>query len=93
MIAALIRWSARNVFLVLLGTVFIVGAGVVAVKKLPLDALRIDRAARARYLEKFVGPDDDSASARLMDRIAACVDGGRHDDPIASAARAGEGAG
>ena len=39
MIAAIIRWSARNVFLVLLGTVFIVGAGVVAVKKLPLDAL------------------------------------------------------
>jgi copper/silver efflux system protein len=39
MIAALIRWSARNVFLVLLGTVFIVGAGVVAVKRLPLDAL------------------------------------------------------
>ncbi|TAN80255.1 MAG: efflux RND transporter permease subunit, partial [Magnetospirillum sp.] len=39
MIAAIIRWSARNVFLVLLATVFVVGAGVVAVKKLPLDAL------------------------------------------------------
>ncbi|MGE5517639.1 MAG: efflux RND transporter permease subunit [Bacteroidota bacterium] len=39
MIAALIRWSARNVFLVLLATVFIIGAGVLAVKRLPLDAL------------------------------------------------------
>ncbi len=39
MIAAVIRWSAKNVFLVLLATAFIVGAGVVAVKRLPLDAL------------------------------------------------------
>ena len=39
MIAAIIRWSARNVFLVLLATLFIIGTGVVAVKKLPLDAL------------------------------------------------------
>jgi Cu(I)/Ag(I) efflux system membrane protein CusA/SilA len=39
MIAALIRWSARNSFLVLLMTVFIIGAGVLAVKRLPLDAL------------------------------------------------------
>jgi Cu(I)/Ag(I) efflux system membrane protein CusA/SilA len=39
MIAALIRWSARNAVLVLLLTAFIVGAGVVAVKRLPLDAL------------------------------------------------------
>jgi|AGTN01.1.fsa_nt_gi heavy metal efflux pump (cobalt-zinc-cadmium) len=39
MIAGLIRWSARNVFLVLLATVFIIGAGVLSVKRLPLDAL------------------------------------------------------
>jgi len=39
MIAALIRWSARNVFLVLLATLFVVGAGTLAVKRLPLDAL------------------------------------------------------
>lgn len=39
MIAAIIRWSARNVVLVLLATLFIAGAGIVAVKRLPLDAL------------------------------------------------------
>lgn len=39
MIAAVIRWSARNVFLVLLATVFLIGAGGLAVKRLPLDAL------------------------------------------------------
>ncbi|TAN69950.1 MAG: efflux RND transporter permease subunit, partial [Magnetospirillum sp.] len=39
MIAAIIRWSAKNVFLVLLATVFITGAGTLAVKHLPLDAL------------------------------------------------------
>jgi Cu(I)/Ag(I) efflux system membrane protein CusA/SilA len=35
----IIEWSARNLFLVLLATVFIVGAGVYAVVKTPLDAL------------------------------------------------------
>jgi len=39
MIAGLIRWSAKNVFLVLIVTVFIIGAGVLSVKRLPLDAL------------------------------------------------------
>ncbi|OIR00540.1 cation efflux system protein CusA [mine drainage metagenome] len=39
MIPALIRWSARNVFLVLLMTAFIAGAGILAVKRIPLDAL------------------------------------------------------
>ncbi|MFD2233054.1 efflux RND transporter permease subunit [Phaeospirillum tilakii] len=39
MIAAIIRWSARNVFLVVLATLFIAGTGLVAVKHLPLDAL------------------------------------------------------
>jgi len=39
MIALLIRWSAKNAFLVLVVTAFIVGAGVLAVKRLPLDAL------------------------------------------------------
>jgi len=39
MLSRIIEWSARNVFLVLLGTAFIVGAGVYAVIKTPLDAI------------------------------------------------------
>jgi Cu(I)/Ag(I) efflux system membrane protein CusA/SilA len=39
MIAAVIRWSARNIALVLLGTVFLVAAGVWSVARIPLDAL------------------------------------------------------
>ena len=39
MLSKIIEWSARNVFLVLLVTLFIVVAGVVAVKKMPLDAI------------------------------------------------------
>ena len=39
MIAAVIRWSARNVALVLLGALFLVGAGVYSVSRIPLDAL------------------------------------------------------
>jgi copper/silver efflux system protein len=39
MIAALIRWSARNVFLVGLATIFISLAGVYAVSRVPLDAI------------------------------------------------------
>ncbi len=39
MLNALIDWSARNRFLVLLGTLFVVIAGVWAVMKTPLDAL------------------------------------------------------
>jgi Cu(I)/Ag(I) efflux system membrane protein CusA/SilA len=39
MIAELIRWSARNIFLVLLATLFIVGAGVWAVRNTALDAI------------------------------------------------------
>src|SRR4029078_5249573 len=39
MIAALIRWSARNVFLVRLATVFVTLAGIYAVSKVPLDAI------------------------------------------------------
>ena len=39
MLASLIDWSARNKFLVLLTTLFIVLAGVVAVLRTPLDAL------------------------------------------------------
>ncbi len=39
MIARIIRWSAANPFLVLLGTLFIVAAGVVAVLNTPLDAI------------------------------------------------------
>ena len=39
MIASVIRWSARNIFLVLLATVFIVVAGIYAVVKTPIDAI------------------------------------------------------
>ncbi|HWX51116.1 MAG TPA: CusA/CzcA family heavy metal efflux RND transporter [Roseomonas sp.] len=39
MIARLIAWSARNVFLVLIATAFVVAAGVWAVRNTPLDAL------------------------------------------------------
>src|SRR5437868_695443 len=39
MIAALIRWSARNAFLVSLATVFLTVAGIYAVSRVPLDAI------------------------------------------------------
>ncbi len=39
MIARLIAWSARNLMLVLIGTVFAVAAGVYALRTLPLDAI------------------------------------------------------
>ena len=39
MIAAIIRWSARNVFLVGLVTLFVTVAGIYAVSRVPLDAI------------------------------------------------------
>ena len=39
MIAAVIRWSARNVFLIGLATLFVTLAGVYAVSRVPLDAI------------------------------------------------------
>ena len=39
MLSRIIEWSVRNVFLVLLATLIIIGAGVYAVVKTPLDAL------------------------------------------------------
>jgi Cu(I)/Ag(I) efflux system membrane protein CusA/SilA len=39
MIALLIRWSARNVFLIGIATVFVVLAGIYAVSRVPLDAI------------------------------------------------------
>src|SRR6266403_624005 len=39
MLAAIIRWSSRNVLLILMATVFIVAAGVYAVVRTPLDAI------------------------------------------------------
>ena len=39
MIARLIAWSARNLVLVLIGTVFAVAAGLYALRTLPLDAI------------------------------------------------------
>ncbi len=39
MIARLIAWSARNLVLILIGTVFVVAAGIHALRSLPLDAI------------------------------------------------------
>jgi copper/silver efflux system protein len=39
MISALIRWSAHNLVLVLIGTGFIVAAGIYSLAKTPLDAI------------------------------------------------------
>ena len=39
MISRLIAWSARNLLLVIVGTVFAVAAGVYALRTLPLDAI------------------------------------------------------
>ncbi|QKS54559.1 efflux RND transporter permease subunit (plasmid) [Azospirillum oryzae] len=39
MIAAIIRWSARNVALTLIGTLFLIAAGAYSVSRIPLDAL------------------------------------------------------
>ncbi len=39
MLGRIIEWSARNVFLVLLATAFIIGAGIYAVIRTPLDAI------------------------------------------------------
>ncbi len=39
MISGVIRWSSHNLFLVLIGTVFIVTAGIYAVMRTPLDAI------------------------------------------------------
>ena len=41
MIAGLIRWSARNVFLVGLATLFLTLAGLYAVSRVPLDAIPV----------------------------------------------------
>src|SRR5947207_7743802 len=39
MIAAIIRWSARNVFLIGLATIFVALAGIYSVTRVPLDAI------------------------------------------------------
>ena len=39
MLSRVIEWSARNVFLVLLGTAFVIGVGIYAVIRMPLDAI------------------------------------------------------
>ena len=39
MLNRIIEWSVRNVFLVLLGTAFIIGAGLYAIARTPLDAI------------------------------------------------------
>ena len=39
MISTLIRWSSHNLFLVLIGTLFVVAAGTYSVAKTPLDAI------------------------------------------------------
>ena len=39
MIARFIRWSATNLFLILIGMAFVAGAGIYAVRNVPLDAI------------------------------------------------------
>ncbi|MDQ3185723.1 MAG: efflux RND transporter permease subunit, partial [Pseudomonadota bacterium] len=39
MLSRIIEWSARNVFLVLLGTTFVIGVGIYATIRTPLDAI------------------------------------------------------
>ena len=39
MIARLIRWSATNLLLILIATVLVTGAGIYAVRNVPLDAI------------------------------------------------------
>ena len=39
MIARLISWSAHNITLVLIGTIFVVATGIYALRTLPLDAI------------------------------------------------------
>jgi Cu(I)/Ag(I) efflux system membrane protein CusA/SilA len=39
MLPKIIEWSSRNIFLVLLATLFVIAAGVYAALKTPLDAL------------------------------------------------------
>ncbi|MGE0022162.1 MAG: efflux RND transporter permease subunit [Hyphomicrobium sp.] len=39
MIARLIRWSATNLMLIVIATVFVIGAGIYAVRHVPLDAI------------------------------------------------------
>ena len=39
MLGRIIEWSARNVFLVLLGNAFVIGLGIYAVTRMPLDAI------------------------------------------------------
>ena len=39
MIGAVIRWSARNVMLVLIGAALLAAAGIYAVRQVPLDAI------------------------------------------------------
>src|SRR6266700_876478 len=39
MLAAIIRWSSRNVLLILMVTVFVVAAGIYSVLQTPLDAI------------------------------------------------------
>jgi len=39
MISALIRWSASNLILILIGAVLATGAGIYAVRQVPLDAI------------------------------------------------------
>ena len=39
MLTKIIEWSARNIFLVLLATLFIIATGIYAIMKTPLDAI------------------------------------------------------
>ena len=84
-IAALIRWSVANRFLVLLASAFVAAAGVWAVRTTPLDAIPDLSDTQVIIRTTFAGPgaadrrgpghvsadDDDAVGARARRRCAA----------------------
>ena len=74
MISALIRWSSRNLFLILIGTVLATGAGIYAVRNVPLDALpgnepdQVDLDQRSGHQQP--GGSDRGARRRELEILA-----------------------
>ena len=67
MLNRVIEWSMRNVFLVLLGTLFVIGAGVYAIHKTPLDAIPIP-AGNVRYRIVKPGLNTAEGSSPVLGR-------------------------
>jgi hypothetical protein len=95
MIATLIRWSARNVFLIGLATIFVTLAGIYAVSRVPLDAIPdlsdvqvivytgIMRIASRPTATSFAegASDDDVGRSSLGRGRAKIIREDRNDDP------------